>query len=98
MLYTVVVPKHRAEKYLLIYSNWPKLMTDANSYRDRCVICRTTKVPTLVLKPPMGNMVVTISQTLHFWNRKEDGMKTYYHVIARGNIYKRWGAGGSKIP
>lgn len=38
---------------------WPRLVTDVKRYIGECNICKTTKLPTMSLKPPMGQMVET---------------------------------------
>lgn len=41
------------------YFYWPKLVADVKDYIGKCDVCKTTKVPARVLRPPMGNMVIT---------------------------------------
>lgn len=38
---------------------WPGMARDVRDYIRNCEICKTTKAPNVVLKPPMGNLVET---------------------------------------
>ena len=38
---------------------WPGLVTDVKNYITKCQVCKTTKSPTHVLKPPMGGSIRT---------------------------------------
>lgn len=38
---------------------WPKLVSDVETYIRNCDICKTSKNPSFVLRPPMGQMVIT---------------------------------------
>lgn len=38
---------------------WPKMVRDVKEYVANCEICKTSKIPTMSLRPPMGQMVVT---------------------------------------
>lgn len=41
------------------YFYWPGLVTDVKTYIQDCEMCKTSKSPTMALKPPMGRMVTT---------------------------------------
>lgn len=41
------------------YFYWPGLVSDVRHYIQRCELCKTSKTPTTILKPPMGQMVET---------------------------------------
>ncbi|XP_037824418.1 uncharacterized protein LOC119612660 [Lucilia sericata] len=39
---------------------WPGMVRDVRNYVRQCEICKTTKAPNFVMKPPMGNQSVSI--------------------------------------
>lgn len=39
---------------------WPGMVRDVRDYVRNCEICRTTKAPNFIMKPPMGQQIVTI--------------------------------------
>lgn len=41
------------------YFFWPRLVTDVKDYINSCELCKTSKVPSTILRPPMGQMVKT---------------------------------------
>lgn len=41
------------------YFYWPRLVTDVKEYIGKCEICKTSKIPTSILRPPMGHMINT---------------------------------------
>lgn len=41
------------------YFYWPKLVRDVRDYIGKCELCKTSKAPTTVMRPPMGQIVNT---------------------------------------
>lgn len=38
---------------------WPKMAIDVRDYVSKCIVCKETKAPNVVLRPPMGNQFVS---------------------------------------
>lgn len=38
---------------------WPRLVTDVKEYVQHCELCKTSKAPTTILRPPMGQMATS---------------------------------------